>query len=96
MASKKKSHGITKPAKSKHNAGLGTVPLEKIVTCYLVVIMSIFWVYSTNCLFNIKNDKYTFFCTTTFITFGVFFLAAVILLILKVTHPTPPPMERRN
>lgn len=96
MASKKKSHGITKPAKSKYNAGLGTVPLEKIVMCYLAVIMSIFWVYSTNCLFNIKNDKYTFFCTTTFIAFAAFSLAAVILLILRIARPAPPSTEKKK
>lgn len=87
MGKKKRSNGLTKPVKSKVYKNPFITATEKTVSIYLAIILSVFWVYSTNALFNLKNDKYSFLCKATFIAFAVFSACLIGALIYSLEKP---------
>lgn len=90
MGNKKRSNGLTRPVKNKIYKNPGITAAEKTVSLYLAIVLSVFWVYSTNALFNLKNDKYTFFCNVTFAAFAVFAVCLIGTLIYALQKPIVP------
>lgn len=87
MGKKKRSNGLTKPVRNKVYKNPGITVTQKIVSIYLAIILSVFWVYSTNALFNLKDDKYNFFCKTTFVAFAIFSVCLIGALIYSLKKP---------
>ena len=94
MPAKRKSNGLTTAARSKRTKNIGLMLTQKSVEIYLAVMLSIFWVYNTNALFNLKLDKYNFVCTATFIASAVFAVLFISALLCGVMTKTALPGER--